>query len=194
MKTKTINIYSYAELSEEAKENALQNYRGKHNEIFWQEEILESLKGLFKNCSDISLKDYSLGEYNSWIKVEFTNEEVENFTGKRAMAWIENNLLSNIRISYYGEKRKELRQYGSGYYANKIKPCPFTGVCYDEDFLDCLLKDIKEGCDLETSFKELATAYKKIINNEWEYQNSEEYISEHFEANEYEFDIDGNQI
>jgi len=194
MKTKTINIYSYSELSKEAKEKALQKYREYNQEIFWQEEMLESLKGLFKNCSGISLKDYSLGEYNSWIKVDFTNEEVENFTGKRAMAWIENNLLYNIRISYYGEKRKELRKYGSYYYAGKIKPCPFTGVCYDEDLLDDLLKEIKEGTDLKTAFEGLATIYQKIINDEIEYENSEEYIREHFEANEYEFDKEGNQI
>lgn len=166
MKTKTINIYSYKELSEEAKEKALQDFRGKQTDIFWIDETIESLKSLFENCSGISLKDYSLGEYNSWIRVEFANEEVENFTGKRAMAWLENNLLSNIRTSYYGEKRKELRKYGNGYYAGKIKPCPFTGYCVDDDLLDDLLKEIKEGTDLKTAFEGLATTIQKIIQNE----------------------------
>jgi len=194
MKTKTINIYSFNELSEEAKEKALQDYREEQTEIFWIDETIESLKGLFKNCDGISLKDYSLGEYQSWLKVDFTNEEVENFTGKRAFAWLENNLLSNIRISYYGEKRKELRQYGQYYRAGMIKPCSFTGYCADDDLLDDLIKEVKEGCDLKTAFEGLASTIQRIIQNEVEYQNSEEYIAEHFEANEYEFDEEGNII
>ena len=175
MKTKTINIYSFDELSEEAKEKALQDYKERNTEIFWMDETIESLEGLFKNCDGISLKDYSLGEYHSWIRVDFTNEEVENFTGKRAMAWLENNLLSNIRVSYYGDKRKELRQYGKYYYAGQIKPCPFTGYCVDDDLLDDLIKEVKEGSDLKTAFEGLASTVQRIIQNEVEYQNSNEY-------------------
>jgi len=75
-----------------------------------------------------------------------------------------------------------------------IKSCPFTGYWADDDFLESLLKDIKEGCDLKTAFEGLATEYQKIINNEIEYQNSEEYIAEHMDANNYEFDEEGNRI
>jgi len=194
MRTKTINIYTFDELSEESKQSAIEEYRKNQTEIFWMDEIVQSLKSLFENCDGISLKDWSLGDYRSWIEIDFTNEEVENFTCKRAMAWIENNLLSNIRVPYYGNKRKELRQYGKYYYAGKIKPCPFTGYCADEDYLDELIKDIKSGTDLKTAFKNLAYTCQKLIQNEWEYQQSEEYIIEHFEANEYEFDEDGNRI
>jgi len=198
MKTKTISIYEFSELSQEAKEHAIEQYREGNTEIFWASEILESLKGLFENCSGVKLKDYSLGEYNSWIRVDFTNEEVENLSGKRAMAWIENNLLCNIRIpensfALNGTRRK-LAQYGQYYRAGMIKSCPFTGYWADDDFLESLLKDIKEGCDLKTAFEGLATEYQKIINNEIEYQNSEEYIAEHMDANNYEFDEEGNRI
>jgi len=194
MKTKTINIYSFDELSEEAKEKAIEDYRERNTEIFWMDETVESLKGLFEYCNNIYLKDYSLGEYQSYIRVDFTNEEIEEFTGKRAMAWLENNLLSNIRISYYGKRRKELRQYGKYYYAGMIKPCPFTGYCVDDDLLDDLIKEVKEGSDLKTAFEELASTIQRIIQNEVEYQNSEEYIAEYFKINEYEFDEEENLI
>jgi hypothetical protein len=198
MKTKTINIYSFNELSNEAKDHAIQQYRESNTEIFWADETIESLKGLFKNCSCVSLKDWSLGESNSWIRVSFTNDEVEELSGKRAMAWVENHLLSNIRIPCnsfaLNGTRKKLAQYGSYYHAGMIKPCPFTGYCADDDFLDDLIKEIKSGTDLKTAFEGLATVYQKIINNEIEYQNSEEYITERFEANEYEFDEEGNRI
>lgn len=198
MKTKTINIYSFSELSQEAREHAIEQYREGNTEILWASEIFESLKGLFENCNGVKLKDYSLGECNSWLSVSFTNDEVENLSGKRAMAWIENNLLCNIRIPEnsfaMNGTRLKLAQYGQYYRAGMIKPCPFTGYCADDDFLDSLLKDIKEGSDLKTAFEGLASEYQKIINNEIEYQNSEEYIAEHFETNEYEFDEEGNRI
>lgn len=198
MRTIIKNVYTFNELSDEAKEKAISNYRDSNTEIFWVDETLESLKGLFENCNGIKLKDYSLGECNSWIRVDFTNEEVENVSGKRALAWIENNLLCNIRIpvnslAVNGTRRK-LAQYGRYYRAGMIKPCPFTGYCADDDFLDSLLKDIKEGSDLKTAFEGLASEYQKIINNEIEYQNSEEYITEHLEVNEYEFDENGNRV
>ncbi len=200
MRTETRNIYTFNELSKEAKEKAIEQYRKDHcqDEIFWANETLDSLKGLFKNCDGVSLKDYSLGEYNSYIKISFTNEEAENLSGKRAFAWIENNLLSNIRIpensfSLNGTRRK-LAQYGQYYRAGMIKPCPFTGYCADDDFLASLLNDIKDGTDLKTAFEGLATEYQKIINDEIEYQNSDEYISEQLEINDYEFDEEGNLI
>jgi len=168
MKTKTINIYSFDELSEEAKEKALQDYRERQTEIFWMDETIESLKGLFKNCSGVSLKDYSLDKYNSWIHIEFTNDEVEEFTGKRALAWIENNLLSNIRykwgINYIKDRVwtsdcvKSLRK--DGYFihlADTKKDCPFTGYYADDDLLDDLIKEIKSETDLKTAFEGLAS-------------------------------------
>ena len=206
MRTITKNIYTFNELSEEAKEKTIFDYREGTTEIFWADEILESLKGLFENCSSVELKDYSLGEYNSSIDVRFYNEETEEISGKRAFAWIENNLLCNIRykqgISHIKERvwtsdcvksvdRKD------GYFLNnagKIKECPFTGYYADDDFLDSLLKDIREGADLKTAFEGLASEYQKIINNEIDYQNSEEYIIEHMEANNYKFDENGEMI
>jgi hypothetical protein len=198
VKTKTINIYSFNELSQEAKEKAIEHYREGNTEIFWAEEILSSLKGLFDKCNGVSLKNYSLGECNLWIYVSFSQEEAGELSGKRALAWVENNLLSNIRIpenslSLNGTRRK-LAQYGRYYRAGMIKCCPFTGYCADDDFLDSLLTDIKEGADLKTAFEGLASEYQKIINNEIKYQNSEEYIAENFDTNDCEFDEEGNQI
>lgn len=198
MREINVKLFKINELSDEAKEYAIEKYRENNYEIFWQRELLESLKGLFENCNGVKLKDYSLGEYQSWIKVEFSQDEVENLSGKRALAWIENNLLYNIRIpenslSVKGTRYK-LAQYGSYYRAGMIKPCPFTGYCADEDFLDSLLKDIKEGTDLKTAFEGLASEYQRIINAEIEDQNRDEYIIEHMEANEYEFTEDGEQI
>ncbi len=192
MRTKTIKLYTFDELSDEAKEKAIDQYRENQREDIpcFSDEMLDSLKGLFEHCSGVELKDYSLGEYNSWIKVSFS-EDVDEMSGKRAFAWLENNLLTYIRIPETSLKvknsRKECLKYGKGYRAGEIKSCPFTGVCYDEDFLQGLISDIKDGSDLKTAFEGLATTYQKMFSDELEYMQSEEYIKETFDTNGYEF-------
>lgn len=198
MRTKTIQLYQFDELTKEAQEYAIEQYRNEYHDIFWTDEILESLKGLFNNCDNIKLKDYSIGECHSWLKIEFDRDEIAEFTGKRALAWIENNLLSNIRISKVSlsiktSSRYKMAQYGRYYRAGMIKPCPFTGVCFDEDLLDDLLKNIKSNMTLEDSFRALANTCQKLYNNEIEYQNSKEYIKEYFESNGVEFLEDGKE-
>jgi len=66
---------------------------------------------------------------------------------------------------------------------NVDKECPLTGVCYDDDLLDDLSK-----YGIQTALNN----YIKSIHNEYEDMISEEYLSEHCEANGYEFNEDGN--
>lgn len=206
MRTKIITIYKFSELSDDAKQTAIKYYRDNKDEIFWQDEILESLKTLFKFCDGVKLVDWSLGLNNSYISVSFSNDETEELSGKRAWAWVENNLFYKLRYKA-GIKFQKERVWMSDnvkhctnpegafiHHIGELKECEFTGVCYDEDFLDSLRKDIKDGCDLKTAFKGLAATYQMILNNENDDQNSDEYISEHLEANEYEYNEDGNQI
>ena len=190
--TREYKIYKYTELSKEAKEKVKENFG--QSECFWTDDTIKSFQELFNSCDNISLDDYSLGDYQSYARVSFTYSEIEEMTGKRAMAWIENNLLYNIRVSYYGQKRKELRQYGKYYYAGKIKPCPFTGYCSDDDFLESLLNDIKEGSTLKDAFENLASVCQKLIQSEIEHQYSEEYAKDTCEANDYIFLEDGTMF
>lgn len=70
--------------------------------------------------------------------------------------------------------------------------CPFTGVCYDEDFKDKFLEytDDKE----EDHLKEALNHYIKCIHNEYESMLTVEYIGDLCEANDYEFDADTLEI
>lgn len=190
MKKHTITTYSFSELSEEAKENALNNWIENNQEIFWQYEILESLKSLFDTCYGVSLYDYSLGLNNSWLSISCDYDTGE-LQGKRAIAWLENNLLSHLRIPFVGKKRWELAQYGKYYRPGMIEPCPFTGYCADENFLYALITDIKKGSTLQDAFEGLASEYQKILNNEYEHQQSEDFFQDHALANDLEFTEDG---
>lgn len=203
---KTIKVYQFKELSKKAKEYAINQYRNKNHEIFWQDETIKSLKGLFEHCNSVRIKNYSLGEYNSWLQVEFNREEEGQLSGKRAVAWLENNLLTklrykagidNIKKRVFVSNFVKSINHPQGAFIHQIgdlKECAFTGYCADDDFLDDLIKEVKQGADLKTAFEGLAITYQKIIQGEIEYQNSDEYIAETLEANEYDFMEDGERI
>lgn len=205
MKTITLDLYSASELKEsfpDGFENALEHWRNDSTEIFWEDETIESLKALVK-ASGLTLKDWSLGVYGySYIKIDWDSDDVKDLAGNRALAWLENNLLSDLRIKftpyaridkehYIVYPRAKLAKYGKDYRAGKIEPCPFTGYFADEVYLESIIKAIKEGYTLGEAYSWLADECQKLLEQELENQNSEEYFIDHAEANEYQFTEDG---
>lgn len=196
MREETRTIYKFSELSETAKQYAIEKYRD-HSvdyEIHWQHELFESMKAVF-DTAGIKIKDYQLGAYSySYVKIDM-DESIYNLTGARALGWIENNLLSKLRVTraQYLKNRKDYFRYG--YRIDKIKDCPLTGYCADHDFIDVLIESVKTGDCLGESFKlRLPETYVKLLEQEYEYQRSDEYITETIEANEYEFLESGEQL
>lgn len=79
MKTKTINIYSFSELSDDAKENARQWWRN-GIDFAWGGESLDSIKK-FCEVFNLTLKDWSVGPYSS---PDYTTDATNaNFRGKK---------------------------------------------------------------------------------------------------------------
>jgi hypothetical protein len=184
--------YKFEELSKEAKQKAIEKYREKYAyDLPWCESIIDSLLTLYKTAG-VNVKDYQLGMDRSYVKIDLG--DANELKGTRALAWLENNLLDKLRIKYRAPDRWKLSKYGSDYRAGKIKPCPFTGYCSDDDYLDHLIKDVRAGHDLIDCFRWLADYCQELITEEYEDQNSEESIKETFEANEWEFTESGNFI
>ena len=198
MKTVKIKTYSAAELKEnfpEGFERALTDNRNSVNEsgAFWTDEIIDSLKGLFSAAS-IDLKNYSIGAY-SYSSLDFEMEEETGLLfGARAGAWLENNLLAGLRVPFSGPGRWKNAKYGVYYRPGLIKPCPFTGVCFDENFLNCLREDIRGGMNLKDSFRALADRAAKIMEEEHEEQSTEEYFLDAAEANDWNFRESGEMF
>lgn len=205
---KTITVYTVQELKDaypDSYEKAYKRWAESITEIFWGDDIIESLKGLFKACSGVYLKGWSIGaDSQSWIRITFSNADVADISGNRAMAWLENNLLGDLRISankplftqftlpdgsvteYQPTKRGDVAKYGKYYRAGMVPPCPFTGVCFDDDFIESLQKDIRGGDTLEQAFEHLAYVASHLMELEWESQTSEEefMIQEHLSFTE----------
>lgn len=195
MRIKEIRLYQFDELSDEAKATARDWLRdATASDTYVLDEMIDSLKALFK-ASGIKLVDWSIGAYNQNNYVKFDLGDAADLTGARAMAWLENNLFDRLRITpaEFEKKRKEYMSYGEGYRIGKIKPCPLTGMGYDEDLLDAIRKSISSGETLKEAFKGLADHIAKMFETEVEYQNKDEQVEENIRANEYEFTVDGKR-
>lgn len=185
METVIINTYKFDELDSDSKERAIADYRESlDDDTPWAHEIVQSLKAIFK-ASGITLRDYSLGIDRCYLK--FDLGDTGKLTGKRALAWLENNLFSGLRIKNTLENRKNARKYGKRSSIGSIKLCPFTGICFDENYIEALVKEVKDGASLEDAYHWLANICQELLYSEFEAARSKESISEILSFGEYSF-------
>jgi len=152
---KIIEVYQYDELTPDVQEKVFQHWRNNHNDfIYWQDEISESLSEV--------LKAYRVYEY------------AENLTRQRALAWIENNVLSPLRVKY-GLSHIRERKYNK---AGTVPCCPFTGVCYDEDFIQNIREEILNGSTLKDAVNSCRELANHLLEKEYQYQISHENFLE----------------
>ena len=192
MRTETVNIYKIEDLNEEQFETAHREYRESSFEIHWQSEILESFQAVIKACGYKS-RDWGIGaNYHCYIRLNKT--DCDDLSGPRAFAWLENQVLSPLRISFAGERRWKLAKYGKYYRPGMVSPCPFTGYCADDDLLDDLKDSIRSGMVIRDAVMALADKAGRILQGEYEDQMSEDYFRDMAEANGWEFYEDGEMV
>ena len=98
MRTKTIEIYQFGELNEQAKENAREWWRNGHHDFAWSDEWMDSAKkGL--EAFGAELKNWSIDCLNinasSWT-VKNHDSNADELTGVRLRTWLINNYWSNF--------------------------------------------------------------------------------------------------
>jgi len=188
MKTIEIKLYKFAELSEEAKQTAINNYRYQDNDDFWGPDRLASYKAAEKIYKDL----------------RHIQEEIK---GARLVAWIQNNLshlwTDTNRISKHadGKIKNSYFQYkydnpvkvrlSKVFKTNNLDNCPLTGVCYDFDFLQPIIDFLRNPDKHTTNLDLEIPSYEEIAEKDFDWMDSDEYISETIEANKYEFTEDG---
>ncbi|MEO7047752.1 MAG: hypothetical protein ABI091_20810 [Ferruginibacter sp.] len=215
MRTIRTKVYKFNELSENAKDNAIERWRNSDNEMFWSNENRDSMKA-FADMLPITVKDWSYGGRGEGVYFTFDErDEIEELTGQRLATYLWNNYKNEIYSKkYLGDlnvkhcvyhnriKTKDYKNgnFGNAYYsAISIEKynCPFTGYCMDNEIL-APMYEFMDKPNNRTNFKELIEecfdAWIKACNNDIDYQNSDEYIIEQIEANEYEFTQDGKMI
>ena len=150
MRTAEVKIYSFDELSDEAKERAHANWLNEGHEHFWAGEARDTIKA-FESEFGVTIRNwrYDSSGYGYDIRFDGISDEVLELSGNRARAWIWNNhgnVLLSPTVRYFTKidgTRIEAVGANSVRYRSKVfytrvydGTCPLTGVCFDCDALD----------------------------------------------------------
>ncbi len=205
MKAITINLYEFAELNEQAKQKALDEYRYINVEHEWWDYIFEDFKGI---CATIGImadtdKMYFRGFYSQGDGSAFdaTINVPALLDGIRQEKWKEyapNEKLSFTAIEIDNRIlnlfKKQLLDspviISKGHYIVVEQPFDFeynkrTDFTHIDDKLE-VIRDWVEGVT-----KQLNLFFYKMLSDEYDNLISKELVTETIEANEYQFTSDG---
>lgn len=190
--------YTYEELSKESKEKAIEEYRQKRYDFgydeWWNwmhEDFKERLKEIGIECEDFCW-DLDRGRYikmNNAIIIDKTKFLKSAGKTKELMMLSLNDNMNKVDWAMgISEPRENINQIIVEYY----------------DYNDELeqIENIKEVFGSEDDFSEELTSYIQDILNgfldelqeQYEYQYSDEFLEEELKINEYKFDVYGNLL
>jgi hypothetical protein len=194
MRTVKIKLYKFDELSAEAKQVAINWFREGNNDSFFADCVIEDAKEIGKLIGiDIDKVYYSgFGSQGDGACFEGNYAYAKNSVKAlkdyapqdKTLHRIVDNLYKLQRENFYGLTAK-VKQ--SGHYYHKmctefdvyINGCNYAKPKIEDELIE-LLRDF-----MDWIYKQLETDY--------EYQNSDEQISENIRINEYEFTADGKR-
>jgi len=210
MRTITTNIYKFNELSETAKQNAINNYRANDSSSF--DYIYDDAYNTVKAFHD----HFGTKEgINSWLGVRTSHldDSLMELTGNRLRTYILNNFYNALyKPAYLGSIDKELKKhrmvksfknYKNEPYSfvysniNLTNSCVLTGDCYDDSLLAPLYKFISNP-EIHVNFEMLLNdcfeSLERDIEAEIEYRTSDISIEEYLIDNSIEFTEGGELI
>jgi len=187
--TKTITAYTFNELSDSAKNHVRYTY---FYDNPWEHDNRETLKAFVDYFPDIA---FDIDQYNNvCLSEKYYNDYTLSLSGARLHRWISSNLADCK--NQFG--RYLIRDYDhlplTGYYLDQdileplalfyLDPEKYTQTCYTE-WQSATLEDVLTDC---------VTAFLNACERDYEYQQSDEAISENCDANEYLFTSEGTLI
>jgi len=183
MKTIQTELFSYKELSDEAKEKVVEVLiKERENDScaldYAIDEFMDSVRSICRECN-FRLGDYSIGTYSqNWkLKVIMGNEDPK---GNKALAWFLRVLIDK---GYERPKRfSEMKFTGV---------CGFTGVHTDEIVCESIWKSLLEGDRVSKAFDSSAYTICKNLEEQYEYDTSKEGILENLDIDEEVYMEDG---
>jgi len=208
MRTIEVKLFSFDELSEEAKEKAINKFRdNEYNTTPW---FIDDANNTFEKFADLFSIHWQNIDYCEPYRNEYKirlDDNVLTLTGQRLATYIWNNYKNDLfkrkyLKSFDGHKKHKniINQMGVNKYCSYYSPikldnsCVLTGVCYDESVLKPIyefLNNPKDNVDFETLLNDCIYSLCGDVADEYEYQFSDEAIIETIQANEYEFTEDG---
>ena len=186
--TKQINLYSFNELSDEIKQNVINNWRV-NDEYYYGNENEDSLNA-FCELFNIKVKDYDYG-YRKYINVSFNlDNDVLNLRGLKLYKHLINNYYRDLfKPKYY---YKNIKRRFSKIQVQNV--CIMTGYCMDNSILEPIYDFLKKpyNTDFESLLNDCLNNWLIACENDYEYWNSAECIINEIESNDYQFLDNGN--
>lgn len=168
MRTEAINIYKFSELSDQAKQVAIDKFRDR-GEFFWADEWWQSAQEFCRIAPvEMIRADMCAGHVDMAWRGECEGE----LSGVRAWKWLLNN-------GWFDLARENARG-----------GCTLTGYLGDCDLFDPIEQYEKTPAkipELRQVFYECLQSWAFAAQRDYEWQQSDEYIAEDIEANEWEF-------
>jgi len=174
MKTATIEIFTFEELSESAKEAARNAWRY-DADWAWADDWWHSVQEFSKIAPiKVTSVDYVRAEFEGGWDIYPT--AAEELSGLRAWKWLQNN-------GWFDLANK-----------NAMGECTLTGFCGDCDLFDPIEKYARDPLNvppLIDLFSDCIYSWVFAARRDYEHSQSDEYIDECLIENGYEFTADG---
>lgn len=176
MRTIRTKVYQFSELSKEAQTVAIEQMQDINTSHDWWKNVYEDAKNIGLEIQDFDLYRNEIGGKLIWDEAEAANEILENH-GEMCATWqTAENFLTEFNPLY-----KELFE--------RDEPNATDEDLQKDEEIENKLEHLKEKF-----LKNLLSNYKKMLQDELDYRESQEAIIETIEANEYEFLQNGEQF
>lgn len=193
--TKTYKVYTFDELSKEAKEKFIEEQSNFEAEIN-ADEMVDCMKNAMR-AMDISIDDYQFDYAGSGYINLSVDDDAEELEGVRAYTWIVNNCFNDVdkKKTYWLDFPRDKTRTSNIESKDWMDNCPFSGVIYDfavKDTWESFVADVKAGNNpsVHDFLDELESCYLGMLEEEY-YGFGEEAARDIAEANDYEFLEDG---
>jgi len=200
MRTETIKLYKFEELSEEVKEKVIEKKYDINLHHDWWESIYEMYMQ-DETGFDID-KIYFSGFWSQGDGAMFEgspNEDILNFItpGGNNQQYQKNwsrviKLIKNGDINIYGSFKQHGHYYHSKSYSDNLET-EFTNDWHGKNYSN--IEDICEDIlyEIREHYEDICNKIYHSLEQEYEYYTSREAIEESIIANEYEFTENGEQ-
>jgi hypothetical protein len=201
MKTIELTVYEFSELSEKAKEKVVQEFI--NDQITFDHffaELDESINR-FEELFGVKVTyEYRYGSMNARFDLRciyLENCDPEDLTGLRLHKWIWNNWKNLLyKGKYYFKTKIVDGKYQSKHRHSNItldNSCVLTGTVYDHWILDPIYDFLNSPTnkDLTDVMNDCMIELQKRTKASIEYMESEEYVQEMSEDNDWQYLEDG---
>ncbi len=193
MRTVEVKIYKFEELSEEAKERAINAHRDINDNCYNEyEATLKAFEKVFPHPD------------------KGVDEDVLSMSVNRLRTWVINNFWDEIHkgkyYSLWSKEQPKDNTYGvlKARYSRIIweRSCPLTGMVFDMDVLEHVYKFLDNDPNLKDYYSEVNYDYSVLYydciqslestyDKHSEHQRSDVMVADTLVANEYEFTESG---